>query len=733
VRRATSHLGQWTLPLDGLTVADLRALMAQLGIRLTPRASHRLHQHTGGNPQLSRALADELDVEELTSSAGVLPAPRSFVEWVERRFDAAPGDVRAVVGAVAVSGQPVTLARIAALTAIEHPHAAIDQAMTRKLLRIVSRRGERLVDVEHALVRSSVNQGMPFTEYMDLNARAAQLTEDPLMRMFHRLHATAGYDEELVDDAVAFAEECAARGAMLASARVLEAAGRTMPTGARKHHVWTLAAERLLVIGELPWAERLLDEISEDGSGEPTAHELLVAGHRALQQRRADEAAENAGRAWAIGGDAAVVVGAAEILGYLAMDRGDGEETIRWAERALEAADRDTGIVRWAGTILVSGWAFRGDIAPAKQVLERHRSRLTGTGSEPDIVLSLALASLWTADWRGAERYLDELRPLHDQGSVVLRSTLRLVRAVLGFRTGAWDDVIDMMESELSLIDEGWESRTAPMTLTIGASVLAARGETVRARNLIDRAEALVEPEVNMPARIMIKLAKARTALATADHPAVVATLAPLRDIASAVPEGVHTWRADLAEALVALGRHDEAEDCLDGAPEESNPYSRAGLLRARSAVALARDDVDLAERWLREAVGHGPVSAGAFPHARAQAALGALLRRRGLRRQAADHLAPALETFRGLGAHAHAETTQDELHACALRRGEAVLTPAEERVARIAVTGSTNREIAQTLNVSVKTVETHMGRIFMKLGLRHRVELVTALETLHD
>jgi DNA-binding CsgD family transcriptional regulator len=62
------------------------------------------------------------------------------------------------------------------------------------------------------------------------------------------------------------------------------------------------------------------------------------------------------------------------------------------------------------------------------------------------------------------------------------------------------------------------------------------------------------------------------------------------------------------------------------------------------------------------------------------------------------------------------------------MRTGVASLTPSELRVARMAAEGMENREIAQRLFLSVKTVETHLGHVYRKLGISSRKELPEAL-----
>lgn len=734
VRRAAGRLRTVAVGLQGLAVADVRTLMAHRGVPLTPRAGRRLHEHTGGNPQLLTMLADELSPEELASGEGPLRAPRSFGEWVRRSFGEASAPVRSVVAAVSVFGQAIGLAELTELTRLERPEAAVDEAIGRRLLRLVPRGPGRALDVEHALVRSVVVGAMGFEEFSSFHHRAAKLTQEPQKAMRHRLLACAGFDPELAAEAIALAESSAGDGALLASARLLALVGHVIPAGPRRCEVWVRAAERLLVIGELRWAEQLLDDVAAVRAGGPTAHELLVRGHLALQAGTTDEALEVAGLAWEMGGDPRVAVGAAELLAYLGMDSGDGGAAVTWAARAVEAADEKLVGVQWAGTVLASGWALRGDLARAREFLERHHERLRGSASEPDIRLGLALTQLWSGQLGAAARTLAPLRLQLADGSAVLRSTARLATAELDFRQGAWDQVLETTDSELALVDEGWESRTAPMTLSVGAYVCAARGDQTRAAEFITRAEALLESEANLPARTMVSIARGRLATTLGRPGEVAAILEPLRTAAptNAIPEGVHAWRADLAEALVATGEVDAARDVLeDPATSEQDPHANSGILRARAGVASALGHVAEAQELLEAAVEPGPDLTGPYVRARALLALGALSRRRGQRRRAAAWLDEAIDLFQGLHARPSVVRARRELELCALRRGAqdpSVLTPAEEAVAGLAVAGNTNREIAQALTISVKTVETHLGRIFSKLGVRSRVELVSAL-----
>src|SRR5699024_6923698 len=141
-------------------------------------------------------------------------------------------------------------------------------------------------------------------------------------------------------------------------------------------------------------------------------------------------------------------------------------------------------------------------------------------------------------------------------------------------------------------------------------------------------------------------------AVAAGDAEGVVQSLEQLTGEALAVPEGVHGWRADLAEALVALERSEDAASLLDRPGEiGDDPHALAGILRARATLAAASGRASEAEALLGQAIGSGVEASGAFVHARAELALGALLRRQGQRRRAAVHLEHARSIFRRLGA----------------------------------------------------------------------------------
>ena len=119
---------------------------------------------------------------------------------------------------------------------------------------------------------------------------------------------------------------------------------------------------------------------------------------------------------------------------------------------------------------------------------------------------------------------------------------------------------------------------------------------------------------------------------------------------------------------------------------------------------------------------------------ARALADLGAALRRAGRRVDAREPLRAALELAHACGATALEETARTELVASGAKprrqalSGAESLTPSERRVATMAAEGLTNRDIAQSLFVTPKTVEVHLSSAYRKLGIGSRTQLAAAL-----
>ncbi|MFG1924183.1 AAA family ATPase [Cryptosporangium sp. NPDC048952] len=159
---------------------------------------------------------------------------------------------------------------------------------------------------------------------------------------------------------------------------------------------------------------------------------------------------------------------------------------------------------------------------------------------------------------------------------------------------------------------------------------------------------------------------------------------------------------------------------------------ARALLARCQALTATDPDD---AEDAYREAMRLHLLADSEFERARTELLYGRELRRRRGPSAARTHLRSAHDTFDRLGATAWAEQSRAELRATGesvrpiATRLESALTAQQLTIARIVADGATNREVASQLYLSPRTVDHHMRNIFVKLGVRSRVELVKLLQ----
>jgi DNA-binding CsgD family transcriptional regulator len=187
----------------------------------------------------------------------------------------------------------------------------------------------------------------------------------------------------------------------------------------------------------------------------------------------------------------------------------------------------------------------------------------------------------------------------------------------------------------------------------------------------------------------------------------------------------------DEIEALVALGRLDEAEALLAPFEEAGRNLDRAWAIatgaRCRALILAARGDLAGASTAIDEAVREHDRLPLPFELGRTLLVRGTVERRAKRKREARETLTKALEIFDGLGASLWADKARAELARIGGRAASSLdLTPTEDRVAALVAAGSTNREVADALFVSIHTVEANLKRIYRKLGVRSRTELAS-------
>jgi DNA-binding CsgD family transcriptional regulator len=193
-------------------------------------------------------------------------------------------------------------------------------------------------------------------------------------------------------------------------------------------------------------------------------------------------------------------------------------------------------------------------------------------------------------------------------------------------------------------------------------------------------------------------------------------------------------WRADAVTALLALGERDRAVrlacDGLDPARRFGAPRALCRALRSAGTAIGGAEGLEL----LEEAVAVGTGSAARLEAAYAQADLGRQLVDQRRRREGREILSAALPTALECGASALADRIRGDLGAGGgrparlERSGIDALTPAERRTCDLATSGLGNREVAQTLFVTERTVELHLTNAYRKLGIRSRHQLPSVL-----
>jgi DNA-binding NarL/FixJ family response regulator len=197
---------------------------------------------------------------------------------------------------------------------------------------------------------------------------------------------------------------------------------------------------------------------------------------------------------------------------------------------------------------------------------------------------------------------------------------------------------------------------------------------------------------------------------------------------------GLASWRVDAAEALTALGDTAAARrlatEHLELAERLGLPGPRAAGLRALARTTAPAERTPLLER----ATALLADSPNQLEHTRALVDLGAAMRRANRRADARHPLRRALELADSGGMRLLARRARHELHAAGARPRRAALsgveslTPAEHRVVTLAAHGHSNREIAERLYVTPRTVETHLTHAFQKLDISTRTQLTECL-----
>ncbi len=704
------------------------------------------HDVSGGNPflltELARSLAADGVAPGAPAAADVLDVRSGTISrHVLVRLSRLGDEAQALARAIAVIGPTAETHRAAAVAGISE-EAALEAVDALDAARVLA--PQRPLRFGHALLRNAVYDDLTAGRRAALHERAARVLADadqsPEAVAGHLLHSEPSGDEWVVDVLRDAGRSALARGSPEVAVTYLR---RALSEGPR---------EPAAILVELGGAA--------GRAGEPEA--------RDLQRRALDEADNDEVRVRAVvelGMDLANAGHLEESATVVRRTLAEIDPQRRELVRALEMMSllmaECSVFARRVGSDLVARAddvvTRRGAEAPrgVLAAVAFERAVVSGTAASAAATAELALAdgtlfieqpvdaagayyataALAMAGRMGdAERYLgDAIAQSRSRGSVrgiAFASAMRaIVRHQLGELRAAEEDARTFFELEA---DTDWSVFRLAAASAL-ANTLLDTGDLPGAREAI----ADLGRDVDHVLVMSVRLSRARLMLASRESGGVAAELEHCRrwERAWGVRHPVWCeWRplAALAANLEgdpATARRLAAEQ-VDLVRDFGSPVALGRALRVAGVVRGGEEGIEL----LRESVAALEGSEARLDHARALADLGSALRRAKHRVDSREPLRQAIDLALRCGAIPTAEAAQEELRATGARprrlvlSGVESLTARERQVARLASQGLTNREIAQELFVSKKTVETHLGSVYRKLDVSSRESLAGLL-----
>ena len=729
--------------LSAPTVSEL--VRRELGTDADDAFCLACYHATGGNPLLLRELLRTLAGEDVTPVAASVPvierlAPDAVTRSVRLRMGRLPATAARLARVVAVLGDRAEREQAEALANLERREIAPAAAA---LARVDLLRAEPPFSFVHPLVRNAVYESIPAEEREAEHARAAALLDD-----------LGAPPEQVAAQLLLAPPESVPRAVELLRHAADRAAGEAGLESAMRY--LTRALEEPL--GDDERGELLLELAGVEANlGAPTVIAHLREARPLVRER--DRQAE-----------------VSLALGHALYWAGEEEEGVEVLERALaEHADLDVELRhRLEAELVVNATRLPSQYERARERLARLDVSLdegpgarvllcaqayheAAAGGDAERVATTALAALTAmSDEERARNYtggsyallrtdrLDEgvrlldatLTDVRRRGAVFHFSSLSMTRAIFQYARGALVEAEADARAALETLPhrEVWFRPAAHGWL---AQILVERGAVDEAAGVLDAGEASVSADAFSRAPLL--RGRALVEAARGDHRAALASALELGGALTAFghtnPPASHpAWRSLAALEHHALG---ETQEALALAQEEvglarawGSPSTLGRALRILGLIEGGDAGIGL----IREAVTVLESSPARLEHAYALADLGAALRRANHRAEAREHLRRALELAQRSGATRLTEHAHEELIATGARprrivqTGAAALTPSERRIAAMAAEGMSNREIAQALFVTLRTVEMHLSNTFRKLDVSSRTQLPAAL-----
>lgn len=714
-----------------MSSAQVHTLISErLGRKLTRPSVLRIAEISGGNPFFALELAQAVG----DGAAGAdLPLPATLADVVRRRIGRLDDQTRELLLSAACVADPTTelLARannatVEELTGrLEHLESAGIVALTGNRVRFT-----------HPLLASGVYTDAGPTARRAMHRTMGRLETQPELRARHLALASASGDEEIFTALDQAADSARARGAPAAAAELVDLAiglGGGDPLRRMK------AAENHFLAGNTAKAAAALGRVD---SIEPAILRALATSLLAtvrmydnehssaveLLRSALDDAA----------GNAPVQVQVLLRLSFALNNIGELDDARRHARDAVKLAE-ELGVPGVTSAALA--WSVHVGFQCGRGLDEEALARalkLYDSAFDVPIIFRApfvhALAMSWTGRLDQAHEELTALRSV-----CVERGAESDMMAVAGFLAinHLWRGQLAEAEAEAAEAVEraeqlgGDDVLIIPMTVRGAMAAYAGRVEDARA-----------------DARWVLGAIKNRQASHIADWPGMTLcfleeSLGNHREALDALDtsflergqapatELMYSWHLpDVIEAMIGVGRLDDAE-FLTGAIEQNGlehdrRWMKAVGSRCRAMLLAARADVGAAEQEAHRAMAEHDLLPMPFERARTQLLLGQLQRRLRQKHTAATNLTEALTAFERLGTPLWAHRAKAELARAVVAPSDGLsqLTPSEQRVAEMAASGATNKDIAAAMFISAKTVEHNLTKIYRKLGISSRAEL---------
>jgi DNA-binding CsgD family transcriptional regulator len=706
-------------------------ISARLGRSLPRPTMVRIAEVSGGNPFYAQELASAV-VAGSGSHDAVLPA--TLGDLVRDRTQRYSPDTQEVLLAAACVASP-TVELTGAATGLTNTKV-VDLLERPELDGLLNIDGNRL-RFSHPLLAQSVYTHATAAQRRRMHRALAEVEPQPELKARHLALSSTSADDEVLRSLDAAAEVARGRGAPSAAAELVDLARRLGGDDVTRR---LRAAADHFQAGDTTAAQPLLESALEElESGFMRAIALLMLGGILIYEnafadaeRTLTEAVRHAEATPALKVRLLMPLAFAQGLAQFRHDEqlATAREAVAVAEAHGTPADLSQALTQLVNMSFMAGGPL--DEENLQKALE-----LEDLTADVSVQFSATvidgLLSAYCGRFDKAETKLSVMRRhFHERGAERDLMAIAGYRAIVAMLRGRYDDAAKLAEEALERSEQLGGNNINVIPLSVRAQIHAYTGHEDAARR--DATAALEAAQrlniVSMTAWPIMTMAFLD--VAKGDYAAALTTWEPLfdgmRGRSNADPVNAFGL-PDAIEAMVGLGRLEEAEQWLEPWEAHGRRVDRAWVLavsaRCRGLLLAARGDLDaatqVAERSMRE-YERLPMP---FERARTLLLLGQLYRRKRQKQKAVDTLTEALQTFEKLGARVWAQRAGTELSRINVGRTQDVeLTSSEQRVADLAATGMTNRDIATTLFISPKTVEHHIGRIYRKLGIRSRAEL---------